>query len=137
MGRMMTAAVFAGAMISSGSACAMKPATNATATTATSAFVRCTVIGADKLPADLGGADAVCRAIDAAAAAALAASGTAAGSATLVVRVLGPHMLAATLTTADGRSLPAQEVAVSDRALHAGALAMLGKALAAQLAGTR
>lgn len=132
MGRLIAAAAFAAAMISSGSACAMNPANNAT-----NDAVRCTVIGADQLPAGLGGAEAVCRAIELAAAPVLAANGSAAGRASVVVQVLGPHMLAATLTTADGQSLPEQRVAASDRPLGASSLALLGKALAAQLADKR
>ena len=72
---------------------------------------RCHVIGVEKLPADIGGADAICRAI------AHAAAKVPGQAFTVEVRVLGASSLAATLTTADGKVLPVQKMAVSDRAL--------------------
>lgn len=121
MGKFMAALAITAAIWAGGSACAMKPqVTNA---------IRCSVIGAEKLPAELGGAEAVCQAIGEATATAPGAS--------VVVQVINPHMLAATATTADGRDLPEQRVATSDRTLHAGSLRMLAKALAEQLANAR
>ena len=72
---------------------------------------RCHVIGADKLPADIGGADSICAAI------AHAAAQSPGPAFTVEVRVLGASSLAATLTTADGKVLPEQKMAVSDRVL--------------------
>ncbi|WP_310467736.1 hypothetical protein [Sphingomonas sp.] len=131
MGRMLAAAVCAAATISSGSACAMPPASaTATSTPAAAAFARCTVAGAEKLPAELGGADGVCRAIG-------RAAGAAAGGAAVDLRVMSPHSLGATVTTGDGRKLAEQQVSTSDRQLHRGSLILLGTALAAQLGATR
>ncbi len=121
MGKVMAALAFTAAIWAGGSACAMKPQA--------SDAIRCSVIGAEKLPAELGGAEAVCQAIREAAAPALGAS--------VVVQVINPHMLAATATTTDGRALPEQRVATSDRTLNAGSLGMLAKALADQLANAR
>lgn len=120
MGKLMTALAFTAAVWAGGSACAMKPQSNTE--------VRCSVVGADQLPAELG-AEAVCRAIREAAAAAPGAS--------ITVQVLSPHVLAATATTADGRMLSEQRVATSDRTLHPGSVRMLADALAQQLAEAR
>lgn len=120
MGKLMAALAFTAAIWAGGSACAMKPQS--------SMEIRCSVVGADKLPAELG-EDAVCRAMRDAAAAAPGAS--------IVVQVLSPHILAATATTADGRVLSEQRVATSDRTLHPGSLRMLATALSEQLAEAR
>ena len=125
MGRLIATGVCAAALISGGSIFAMPPGT-ATAT----AFARCTVAGADKLPAELGGADAVCRAIG-------QAAGAAAAAASVHIRVVGPYSLAATVTTGGGLTLAEQQVSTSARQLHRGSLILLGEALAAKLRETR
>ena len=73
---------------------------------------RCQVIGGDKLPAETGGALQICTAIEAAAAAQAPGAGY-----SIEVRVLSDHLLAARVQMADGRSLPEQKMAVSDRKL--------------------
>lgn len=72
---------------------------------------RCRVIGADKLPATIGGAGWICAAI------AKAVAQSPGPAFTVEIRVLGASSLAATLTTADGKVLPVQKMAVNDRAL--------------------
>jgi hypothetical protein len=97
--------------------------------------IRCTVVGAEKLPAEVGGADAVCRSVREAVS---AAGGRAAASElSITVQIASAYSAAAIVTTADGRKLAEQQVAISDRKLNQNALAMLAKGVAAQLAGTR
>ena len=74
--------------------------------------VECRVVGGGKLPASAGGPDSICAAITRAAAAAPATRFS------VEVRVLGQSALAATLTTADGKVLPEQKYAISDRSLN-------------------
>lgn len=85
--------------------------------------VECRVIGGDKLPADLGGPDALCAAITRAAAA------FSASQFSVEVRVLGRSSLAATIKTADGTTLPEQRFAISDRSLTKGSVDRFAKAL--------
>lgn len=73
-------------------------------------MINCRVIGGDKLPADTGGADALCAAITRA-----AASDAPNRRFSVEVRVFGSSLLAATLTTDDGRILPEQKLEISDR----------------------
>ena len=89
----------------------------------------CRVVGGAKLPAASGGADALCAAITKAAEA--AAPG---GRWSVEVRVLGNSALAATLTTADGRKLPEQRFAVSDRTLSKASFERFAKSLAREAA---
>ena len=74
--------------------------------------VVCHVIGGDKLPASAGTADSICAAIVSA-----AAANAPAARFSVEVRVLGHSALAATLITADGKTLPEQKYASSDRQL--------------------
>ena len=97
--------------------------------------IHCTVIGADKLPAEVGGPDAVCRSMREAVSA--ARSQAAAGELSITVQIISPYSAAATVTMADGRKLVEQQLAISDRKLNQPALAMLAKAVASQLAATR
>ena len=92
--------------------------------------VHCEVIGADKLPAEAGGSDALCAAIVEAAAAQGVGS-----NAHVAIRVLSPSGVAAVATTADGKALPEQRMASSDRPLTQGAFERFAIAIAAQLAG--
>lgn len=92
-------------------------------------MVDCRIVGGDSLPADSGGADALCAAIRE------AAAEQAPGSRFQVeVTVKGPSMLTATITTADGARLPEQKFAVSDRQLSRGSLERFAMALAGEVA---
>src|SRR5688500_18048913 len=82
--------------LANGSACAM----NAPSAAGPAA---CRVVNGDKLPASSGGADALCAAIEKAAQARFGVE----------VRVISEHSLAATVTMADGRSLPEQRLDIS------------------------
>lgn len=86
--------------------------------------VDCRVIGGEKLPAETGGPDALCAAITRA-----AAIGAPARRFSVEVRVLGNSSLAATLKTADGKTLPEQRFAISDRSLTKGSVDRFAKAL--------
>lgn len=86
-------------------------------TSPSSQMVECHVVGGDKLPADSGGADAFCAAIQRAAAARMPDRRF-----KVDVRVSGSSMMTATLTTADGEQLPEQEFGISDRGLTKGSL---------------
>lgn len=86
----------------------------------------CRVNGAAKLPADSGGADALCAAIEQAVSAA-------SPGARVEVQVLSPYSLAATIRTADGRVLPEQKMAVSDRKLTKGSIERFARAIGAAL----
>lgn len=98
-------AVLAGAtVLASGSACAMSADGSKSAA--------CSVVGGEKLPANSGGADAICKAI--ADAAAERAPGVAYD---VQVTVTGNSRLKASITTADGQKLPDQNFVRSDRPL--------------------
>lgn len=88
----------------------------------------CRVENAAKLAADSGGEAALCEAIRAA----MATQGTPAYR--VDVRVLSESMIIAMLTTADGRVLPEQKLASSDRPLSIASFERFGRTLAAQLA---
>lgn len=95
----------------------------------TKPLVECRVTGGDKLPADSGGSEAFCAAIQRAAAAQM--PGTAFK---VAVQVRGPAMLTATLTTADGRTLPEQTFSISDRGLTKGSLERFANGLVGEVA---
>lgn len=88
----------------------------------------CRVLGAEKLPAAAGGAQAICTAIERAVAA--QAPGTRFSA---EVKVVTPSMLAATLVV-NGRALPEQKFAVMDRALGETSIRRFANALAAVVA---
>ena len=89
----------------------------------------CQVVDAGKLPADSGGANALCAAIE------RAASAKAPGVAfTAEIRVLSSSRLVATLIK-DGRKLPEQNFASMDRDLSSSSFERFAAALADQLAG--
>jgi hypothetical protein len=94
-------------------------------TEASSPASRCVVNGAEQLPAGLGGADAVCAAID------RAVKGA---DASVVVTIVSPHAMVANVT-AGGRTLPEQRVDVSDHELTARSIEMLANSVARVLAG--
>ena len=90
----------------------------------------CVVGGADKLPAGLNG-DSICTAIRA------AARDLSPGAAFSVeVRVVSASSLAARIRLGDGRDLPEQKMAVSDRMLNPGSIERFAAAIAAAVAGS-
>lgn len=107
---------------SSGSACAM--------TTPPKIALTCTVSGGDKLSSETGGPEALCDAIR-------SAAGDKGHGASVAVRIVSPCAAAASVTLANGRTLPDVNVSVSDRKLNARAITMLAQGVARQLAGTR
>jgi hypothetical protein len=120
----LTASIVALALASvSGSACAMDRPMNDQE--------RCRVTGADKLPAEIGGAPGICAAIERAAASA--------GDMNFAVdvRVISPARLAATVTMSDGRVLPERHMAVSDSKLRKSSLERFARGLAAEIAKAR
>lgn len=92
-------------------------------------LVECRVIGGDKLPADTGGADALCAAITRA-----AMAETPARKFKVEVRVLGRSSLAATLTTGEGKTLPEQRFSISDSDLTKGSIDRFAKAIVGEVA---
>lgn len=119
-------AVIAAAM--GGSACAM----NSTSETR----LACSVAGASELPAQIGGADGVCAAIERAVVPALRDSGIASSAVAIAVQVKSASRVSA-VATLNGSALPEQNVASSDRTLNAGSIDMLARGLAAQLSAAR
>ena len=106
---------------SSGSACAM---------TTPKTALTCTVSGGDKLPSETGGPEALCKAIR-------AAAGDKGHGASVAVRIASAYSAAASVTLADGRTLPDVNVSISDRTLNRRSIEMLAQGVARQLAGTR
>jgi hypothetical protein len=111
--------LFMMAALVGGSACAM---------TSPKPGSRCHVVGGSRLPADTGGADALCAAVEQALQAAQPKP------AAVEVNVVSPYLLSATVMLADGRKLPAIKVSSSDRQLGARAVQMLADSIAAQAA---
>lgn len=91
--------------------------------------ITCRVVEGAKLPAESGGADALCAAIEAAVSAQAPRA-----RASVEVRVLSESMLVAKVTTSDGTALPEQKFASSDRALTQNSFERFGNAIAAALA---
>jgi hypothetical protein len=89
---------------------------------------RCQVVGASQLPADIGGPDARCSAIE------QALQAAAPKPAGVEVNVISPYLLSATVSLADGRRLPASKVGRSEHQLGARAVQMLADSIAAQVA---
>lgn len=104
-----------------GSACAMN--------SPTPGLVDCQIVGGEKLPADSGGADALCKAITEA-----AAKQAPGKRFSVEVHVLGRSSLAATVTNADGSRLPEQKMAISDRGLTRGSFERFAQTLAGEVA---
>lgn len=102
------------------SACAMSAAEESQA--------RCRVVGADKLPAKAGGADAICAAVERA-----VASRAPGVRFTADVKVVSSSMLAANLVV-NGRALPEQKFAVMDRELGQSSINRFASSLAAEVA---
>ncbi len=117
-----TAAISFAAMVAlaSGSACAMTKPSNPG---------QCRIVGGTKLPVASGGPQALCAAIEA------AAAKQAPGAAyTVQLRVLSAYSLAAAVRMADGRSLPEQKLAVTDRALNRASIDRFANAIANSIA---
>lgn len=91
----------------------------------------CRVIGAELLPAGLGGAAALCAEIENAVTLA-GVSGT-----TVDVRVTSASLISVTARMPDGRVLPAVKLGVSDRELTANSFRRLASALADQLKASK
>lgn len=107
--------------VTGGSACAMeRPVAQSP---------QCTVSGADKLHAEAGGAEAICSAIRAAAREKAPGTGF-----RIEVRVISASSLSARITLADGRLLPEQKMAVSDRQLNPGSIQRFAAAIAVAVA---
>ena len=90
----------------------------------------CRVIGAEKLPAEAGGAGAICAAVERAVAAQAPKVRY-----TVEIRVLSRTALAANVETA-GRKLPELNFSVSDRELNPRAISHFADSIAAALAET-
>lgn len=91
---------------------------------------RCVVRGAEKLPAEAGGSDAVCSAISA------ATRQRVPGMAYRVeVEVVSASAMVARVTLKDGRALADQRLTVSDRQLNAGSIERFAAAIAGAVAG--
>lgn len=94
-------------------------------------LAHCTVVGADRLPAEVGGGDTICSAIR------VAVREKAPGAAYGVeVEVVSASALAARVTLKDGRMLPEQRMAVSDRQLNPGSIERFAAAIAGAVAGS-
>ena len=94
--------------------------------------IRCTVVGGEVLPSELGGSDAVCATIERAAAPAMQRAGLPASSLSVAIAVKSPSRISAAVSVAD-RVLPEQHVGIADRPLNARAIEMLANAVAAQI----
>lgn len=89
----------------------------------------CRVINGDKLSAQSGGADALCKAI------AEAAAETAPGvTYSVEISVLPKDRLSALVTLADGRKLPELGIASMDKPLTAGSFKRFANSIAQELA---
>lgn len=103
----------------------------ALAMTSDSSTMRCSVTGAGKLPAALN-SDGICKTFRAALEPALQVG----AEASVRVSVESSSKLAATATVG-GKALPEHHVATADRPLNARAVAMLARAVAADIAALR
>lgn len=88
----------------------------------------CRVIAGEKLPASSGGAEAICAAIEAAVAAEAPNARF-----TAEVKVLKPWMLATSLVV-NGKVLPEQKFAVTDRELNRTSIKRFATSIAAKIA---
>ncbi len=119
--RLVMTAIAAAIGCVSGSACAMSSTENLTS--------GCRVINGDKLSAQSGGADALCKAI------AEAAAETAPGvTYSVEISVLPKERLSALVTLADGRKLPELGIASMDKPLTAGSFKRFANSIAQELA---
>ena len=102
-------------------ACAMNAPSNAAA--------QCNVVGAEKLPPQSGGADALCAAIKKAVAEKIPGVGFTAN-----VTVISDWKIGGTVTTADGRHLPEQRHVIMDAKLDQRSFEQFANSLATKLA---
>ena len=91
-------------------------------------FGHCRVLGAEKLPAPVGGADALCAQVEQMIASRAPSAGYAAE-----ISVISASRLAATLIV-NGQTLPVQNFAVMDRNLSAGSIKHFAESLATAVA---
>jgi hypothetical protein len=103
---------------------------------ATGSRISCTVEGAEKLPSEIGGEEAVCAALERAAAATLRQAGVAPSALSVSVNVRSAYRISA-VASLDGKTIPEQQVGISDRELNARAIDMLAQAVAAELGKAR
>ena len=120
--RLARIAVAAALGCASGSACAM---------TAVDQDARCQVAHGEKLPADSGGAKALCEAV----VTALEAHAPGQGY-RVEIQVQGPSRLAASVMSKDGRKLAEQKMASSDKNLTKRSFSRFADAIVAQLSNT-
>ena len=100
-------------------------------TSPTSSRPSCTVIGGDKLPAETGGADALCEAVRRAVAA------QAPGRLVIAeLKVMSPSILSARLVV-EGRELPEQKLSVMDRKLNMKSIERFAQSLATKVAAAK
>ena len=88
----------------------------------------CTVVGAEKLPAEAGGAEALCAAIQRA-----VATGAPGVRFTVEVKVVSNSRLAAALVV-NGKALPQQNFAIMDRTLDQKSIRRFANAIATKVA---
>lgn len=117
LGKFPAALLAIAAASASASACAMN--------SAPAAGARCTVDRPELVPAEAGGAEAICAEIE------QAAKAAGVGPLEVKVRVLSPHSLAADVRTAEGIELQEQRMAISDRSLNRSSIASFARAIAA------
>ena len=91
---------------------------------------RCIVLGHEKLPPEVGGEKHICQAIETAVAAHAPAADY-----SVEVQVVSDSMIAATVRMADGRELPEQKMAASDRRLNRGSIERFAASIAEAIAG--
>ena len=90
--------------------------------------VRCTVVGAERLPGEAGNAASLCSAVERAVAAQAPGAHY-----TAEVRVVSDSMLAAKLVVG-GRALPEQKFAVMDRRLNQSSIERFAQSIATKVA---
>lgn len=91
-------------------------------------FGHCRVLGAEKLPAPVGGAEALCAQVEQ-----MIASRAPSARYAAEIRVVSASRLAALLTV-NGKTLPVQNFAVMDRNLGAGSIQHFAESLATVVA---
>ena len=117
--RLVRIAIGAALGCASGSACAMTVADQG---------AQCQVIHGEKLPADSGGAKALCEAVTAALEAHAPGQGY-----RVKIEVQGPSRLAASIKSKDGRTVAEQKMASSDKNLTKRSFGRFADAIVAQL----
>ena len=94
--------------------------------------INCTVEGAAKLPSELGGEAAICSTMAKIVLPSLQRTGIASSALAVVVKVKSDSRISA-VASVNGKTLPEQNVASSDRPLGATAIEMLANGVAAEL----